>query len=72
MRLRASYLTNTKKATLIHELRHRVQGRFRYGDEDHLYLFLYLYDVWVTPTDVSLQIRKSRSRAHFPATGRSR
>ncbi len=50
MRLRASYLTNTPKATLIHELRHRVQGRLlRNGDEDHLYLFLYLYDVWVTP-----------------------
>lgn len=48
MRLRASYRTSTKKATLVHELGHRLQGRFfKKDEEDHPYLFLYLYDVWV-------------------------
>jgi hypothetical protein len=48
MRMRASYPASTKKATLIHELGHRLQGRFfRKGVEDHPFLFLYLYDVWV-------------------------
>ncbi len=47
MRLRASYPAGTKKATLIHEIGHRLQGSlFRRGEEDHPYLFLYLYDVW--------------------------
>ena len=47
MRLRASYPADTKKATLIHEIGHRLQGSlFRMGEEDHPFLFLYLYDVW--------------------------
>ena len=47
MQLRASYPASTKKATLIHELGHRLHGRFfRKEDEDHPYLFLYLYDIW--------------------------
>jgi hypothetical protein len=47
MRLRSSYPAHTKKGTLVHELGHRLHGRFfRKGDEDHPYLFLYLYDVW--------------------------
>jgi len=49
MSLRSSYPLDTKKATLIHELGHRLQGRlFRKDDEDHPFLFLYLYDVWVS------------------------
>lgn len=48
MRLRSSYSPETKRATLIHELGHRLQGRlFRREEEDHPYLFLYLYDTWV-------------------------
>jgi len=47
MRLRASYLPDTKKATLIHELGHRLESDlFRKGD-DHPYLFLWIYDIWV-------------------------
>jgi hypothetical protein len=47
MRLRASYPADTKKATLIHEIGHRLQGPlFKRGEEDHPFLFLYLYDVW--------------------------
>ena len=48
MVLRASYPSSTKKATLIHELGHRLHGHlFRQREEDHHHLFLYLYDVWV-------------------------
>ena len=48
MRLRASYPVDTKKATLIHELGHRLQSPlFRRQDEEHGPLFLWLYDVWV-------------------------
>jgi hypothetical protein len=48
MRLRASYPRDSKRATLVHELGHRLQGHlFRKGEEDHPTLFLYLYDVWV-------------------------
>jgi hypothetical protein len=48
MRLRASYPLDTKKATLIHELGHRLQSSlFRRQDEDHAPLFLWLYDTWV-------------------------
>jgi hypothetical protein len=47
MRLRASYTLDTKKATLIHELGHRLQSPlFRRQDEDHAPLFLWLYDTW--------------------------
>ena len=49
MRLRASYPLDTKKATLIHELGHRLQSPlFRRQDEEHGPLFLWLYDVWVS------------------------
>ncbi len=48
MRLRSSYPSDTKQATLIHELGHRLHGRFfTRNDEDHPTLFLYLYDLWV-------------------------
>jgi hypothetical protein len=48
MRLRASYPPATKRATLMHELGHRLQNRFfSQRNEDHPYLFLYLYDAWV-------------------------
>jgi hypothetical protein len=48
MRMRASYPPDTKKATLIHELGHRLQsGFFRRDEEEHGPLFLWLYDTWV-------------------------
>ena len=48
MRLRASYPFDTKRATLVHELGHRLQsGLFRREEEEHGPLFLWLYDVWV-------------------------
>lgn len=48
MHLRASYPADTKKATLVHELGHRLQaGLFRRDEEEHGPLFLWVYDVWV-------------------------
>lgn len=49
MQLRASYPAEVKKATLIHELLHRMLGRIRTTGEvdEHRKLFLVLYDIWV-------------------------
>jgi hypothetical protein len=49
MHLRASYPAEVKKATLIHELLHRMLGRVRTTAEvdEHRKLFLVLYDIWV-------------------------
>ena len=48
MRLRASYTPDTKKATLVHELGHRLQtGVARRDEDEHEVLFLWLYDAWV-------------------------
>src|SRR5262245_47694115 len=49
MRLRASYPADVKKATLAHELGHRMNTQLRTRPPDvdeHRLLFLYLYDVW--------------------------
>lgn len=49
MQLRASYPRDTKKATLVHEIGHRLQsGLFRREEEEHGWLFLWIYDVWVS------------------------
>ena len=51
MRLRASYPLATKRATLVHELGHRLLGHSLLGEprrtDHHPILFLFLYDVWV-------------------------
>ncbi len=49
MYLRASYRPETKKATLIHELGHRLLADIPITSEiqEHNKLFLILYDVWV-------------------------
>lgn len=48
MQLRASYSPDTKRATLIHELGHRLMaGLYRRDEEEHGGLFLWVYDVWV-------------------------
>jgi len=49
MMLRASYPEDVKKATLIHELGHRLISQLKNRPPDideHRVLFLYLYDVW--------------------------
>lgn len=49
LKLRASYSTETKKATLIHELGHVLLTDNRIKPDEHTshqLLFLFLYDVW--------------------------
>ncbi len=49
MKLRASYTADVKKATLVHELSHRLLFNLKNrpeGDE-HQVINLFLYDVWV-------------------------
>jgi hypothetical protein len=48
MQLRASYTPATKRATLVHELGHRLMGNLVPKDVDHhSIIFLFVYDVWV-------------------------
>ena len=48
LRLRASYSPGYKRATLVHELGHRLSFLFpRTGElDDHRLLYLFLYDAW--------------------------
>jgi len=48
MRLRASYSTDYKKATLVHEMGHRLALLLprSAGLDDHRLLYPFLYDVW--------------------------
>ena len=47
MRLRASYHSNTKRGTLVHELAHRLIADLVEKDvEAHSVIFLFLYDAW--------------------------
>src|SRR5262245_729419 len=51
MQLRASYPANTKKATLVHELGHRlITGGLELPPnfEQHPTIFLFVYDVWTS------------------------
>ena len=48
MQLRASYPAATKRATLVHELGHRLMGDLVPPSiEHHSIIFLFVYDVWV-------------------------
>jgi len=48
IQMRGSYPVATKKATLMHELGHRLQSElFRASENDHPFLFLWLYSAWV-------------------------
>lgn len=72
MTLRASYPADTRKATLVHELGHRLMhGLFRREEEEHQYLFLWVYDVWVmlygkTFADEQVAVERGR-RGPYPA-----
>lgn len=48
IRLRAGYSPAYKKATLVHEIGHRLAFTFPRGSglDDHRLLYLFLYDVW--------------------------
>ena len=48
MRMRASYPPDTKRATLVHELAHRLISDYvGKNEDDHPVIFLFVYDVWV-------------------------
>jgi hypothetical protein len=48
MRMRASYPASTKRATLVHELGHRlITGIVERDADEHPTVFLFVYDVWV-------------------------
>ena len=47
MRLRADYSPDYKKATLVHELGHKLGFMLPRGElDDHRLLYLFLYDAW--------------------------
>lgn len=68
MKLRASYPDEVKRATLIHELGHRLSTQLKNRPKDldeHRILFLYLYDVWAklygrTFADRMVEVEKKR------------
>ena len=48
MRMRASYSSSTKQATLVHELAHRLISELVPDTfEDHPIIFLFVHDAWV-------------------------
>ena len=47
MQMRASYPRDTKKATLVHELGHRLATGVPFQGDHHELIFLFVYDVWV-------------------------
>ena len=47
MLLRASYPTETKRGTLVHELAHRLAADVPFKGDHHELIFLFVYDVWV-------------------------
>jgi hypothetical protein len=70
---RASYPADTKKATLMHELGHRLMAGLLRRDEpdEHDKLFLFLYDAWIALygkdfADAQVAIEKRR-RGPYPA-----
>lgn len=47
MMMRASYPEDTRRATLVHELGHRLQEGVVQSEDEHEVLFLWIYDVWI-------------------------
>lgn len=73
MTMRASYAADTKRATLMHELGHRLMsGLFRRDEEEHDFLFLWLYDAWSLLygsafADAQVAIEKRRAQRYVDA-----
>ena len=60
MQLRASYSEDTKRATLVHELSHRLISDVAPESVDqHQVIFLFVYDVWVQLWGRGLPMHKS-------------
>ena len=73
MRMRASYPPDTKRATLVHELAHRLIADLSSWDlEEHPIIFLFVYDVWVKLWGQEFADAAGRRRERAPRTLRLR
>jgi hypothetical protein len=71
IRLRAGYSPPYKKATLVHELGHRLALTLREsaGLDDHRLLYLFLYDVWSDLYGRDFADRMVRIERRIPGPG---
>jgi hypothetical protein len=70
IRLRAGYSPLYKKATLVHELGHRLAITLgRTGLDDHRLLYLFLYDVWADLYGREFADRMVRIEQRIPGPG---
>ena len=70
IRLRASYSPAYKRATLVHELGHRLALELPHSAEidDHRLLYLFLYDVWTDLYGRDFADRMVRIERRIPGT----
>ena len=68
MRLRAGYSPAYKRATLVHELGHRLAFQLRRagGLDDHRLLYLFLYDAWTELYGEAFAVRMSSIESSIP------
>jgi hypothetical protein len=68
MRLRAGYSPAYKRATLVHELGHRLAFLLprNPGIDDHRLLYLFLYDAWTDLYGEEFAIRMSSIEMSIP------
>lgn len=71
IRLRAGYSTLYKRATLVHELGHRLALTLHgtVGLDDHRLLYLFLYDVWTDLYGRDFADRMVRIERRIPGPG---
>jgi hypothetical protein len=71
IRLRAAYSPAYKKATLVHEIGHRLAMELRdtAGLDDHRLLYLFLYDVWTDLYGPDFAERMVRIERRIPGPG---
>ena len=71
IRLRADYSPAYKRATLVHELGHRLALTLRrtHGLDDHRLLYLFLYDVWTDLYGRDFADRMVRIERRIPGPG---
>jgi hypothetical protein len=68
MRLRAGYSPAYKRATLVHELGHRLAFQLprTSGLDDHRLLYLFLYDAWTELYGEDFAVRMSSIESSIP------
>ncbi|HEX8365380.1 MAG TPA: hypothetical protein VF603_08870 [Allosphingosinicella sp.] len=70
LRLRAAYSPDYKRATLVHELGHRLSFLIprRAGLDDHRLLYLFLYDAWTDLYGEAFAERMASIERRIPGT----